>query len=85
MKFEDFDCTRKLSKSEISNHFLAMSIHLKIPPKITINVDNIEVRVKVDSRNRIFSGYLFKKFHLKVGQEVRIVRKNEFYYFSVKQ
>ena len=83
MALEDFDYSRNLTRSEISNHFIFVSTLFFLPSVIKIYVSDKRVDARVDSRNRIFSRYIFHKFHFKVGQEVKIVRKNDEYFFSL--
>lgn len=83
MPLEDFEYQRHITKSEIYNHFIFISKKFELPSNIKINVYDKNVEARVDSKNRIFSRYIFHKFYFKVGQEIKIIRKNDEYFFSV--
>ena len=83
MPLQDFDYQRQITKSEISSHFIFISNQFELPSNIKINVDGKEVHARVDSKNRIYSRYIFHKFHFHLDQEIQIIRKNDEYFFSV--
>jgi len=79
---DNFNYTKKISKSESTNYYLQIPPKIKLPLTFNLKTDKGELKTRTDVRNRIYVKYLYKNLGLKSGQKIEVSRKNDKYYFT---